>query len=74
MSSGITTDKAGIEAQMSSIGISQEHFTNVEAINSYFDQHKINQLFNVRPPSPLLFCKVNQPNPSRPIGADDELA
>ena len=49
MSSGIRTDKAGIEAQMDVIGISQEHFSNVELINGYFDEHKINQLFNVRP-------------------------
>ena len=49
MSSGIRTDKAGIEAQMDAIGISQEHFSNVELINGYFDEHKINQLFNVRP-------------------------
>ena len=47
MSSGIRTDKAGIEAQMDVIGISQEHFSNVELINGYFDEHKINQLFNV---------------------------
>ena len=49
MSSGIRTDKAGIEAQMDVIGISQEHYSNVESINGYFDEHKINQLFNVRP-------------------------
>ena len=48
MSSGVITDKKGIEAQMETLGISQEHFTNVEGINSYFDEHKINQLFNVR--------------------------
>ena len=48
MSSGVITDKKGIEAQMETLGISQEHFTNVEGINSYFDEHKIKQLFNVR--------------------------
>ena len=48
MSSGVITDKKGIEAQMETLGISQEHFTSVEGINSYFDEHKINQLFNVR--------------------------
>ena len=48
MSSGVITEKKGIEAQMELIGISPEHFSDVEGINKYFDQHKINQLFNVR--------------------------
>ena len=48
MSSGVITEKKGIEAQMEAIGISPEHFGDVEGINKYFDQHKINQLFNVR--------------------------
>ena len=33
MSSGVITEKKGIEAQMEVIGISPEHFSDVEGIN-----------------------------------------
>ena len=47
MSSGVKTDKEGITSQMEAIGVSAEHFGNIEGINKYFNDHKVNQLFNV---------------------------
>ena len=42
MSSGVKTDRAGIGAQMEAIGVSSEHFSSIEGINKYFDEHRIN--------------------------------
>ena len=47
MSSGVATDKDAISAQMAAIGVTAEHFGDIESINKYFDDNKINQLFNV---------------------------
>lgn len=33
--------------QMEQIGISTEHFQNVDNINKYLQDHRVNQLFNV---------------------------
>ena len=48
MSSGVATNKDGISAQMEQIGVTSEHFGDIEGINKYFDDNKVNQLFNVR--------------------------
>ena len=53
MSSGIKSDKENVTAQMDSIGISPEHFSNIQGINQYFEEHRINQLFNVSDLTPL---------------------
>ena len=47
MSSGVATNKDAIAAQMEQIGVTAEHFGDIEGINKYFDDNKINQLFNV---------------------------
>ena len=33
--------------QMKQIGISPEHFNDIQGINKYLQEHRINQLFNV---------------------------
>ena len=39
--------QADVMSQMAQIGISSEHFANVQGINKYLQDHRINQLFNV---------------------------
>ena len=36
-----------VMSQMEQIGISSEHFQDVQGINKYLQDHRINQLFNV---------------------------
>ena len=36
-----------ITMQMQKLGINSEHFSSVQQINQYLEQHRINQLFNV---------------------------
>ena len=36
-----------VMGQMQQIGISSEHFQDVQGINKYLQDHRINQLFNV---------------------------
>ena len=52
-----------VMGQMSQIGISSEHFQDVQGINKYLQDHRINQLFNVsktKKPSPFLLTTPQQ--------------
>ena len=56
-----------ITMQMQKLGINSEHFSSVQQINQYLEQHRINQLFNVslrtdsfisRPPANSNFAQL----------------
>ena len=40
-----------VMGQMQQIGISSEHLQDVQGINRYLQDHRINQLFNVSKPA-----------------------